>query len=295
MLSFISSFHLTLIRSVQAQSPPTSQVVDRNLGSTPQPLSLLSNYQQYFAILIVLAIIIFSLTYIVWMVRKTIEATGRNPLATKKITFNLLVGSLVAIVVTGISLLIAYLMFTGNPPPPKDLLVPTPTPPMPSIAPVSTHTTNCFTVSLPYKTSYSNLEVKDHSCTLTTTMEEPKGSFTLTLDNLPPHSFFDNPSLTMRRKYPDKYTESPFSHPFFNDAIIFSTSDEIVLFAQFPDSRQLTFAFHQLQPNYPDTITPSILGAIINTIIFPDDPQGQTLKISSSSASVETASPSANP
>ncbi len=269
---------------VSQSSPATPSMPDGQTAASPSLFeNPLEGTRHFLAIGLVALLFVFGFSFLTIAIKKGLEAIGRNPLAARHVKQGLILTSLVAVVVVGAGLTIAYLLFYGNPPSTHSrIVVPTPAPSLPEGTETTVFTTNCLTVSVPFQTAYPKLALKDDRCTLHFSVTKPPGSFTLTYRSKPEHPFDQDPSVTMRRVYLDKYTEFALTHPRFPQILAFKTDTEQTYFLRDPDNHHFELSFHSFQAGYEATITPEIIYVLLDSIKLPQVPREDTLSVNGS-------------
>jgi hypothetical protein len=251
------------------------------------PASLFTNpldgTRHFIAVGLIIATFVLSVALIMIAIKKSLEAIGRNPMAARHVKQSLLLAIVVLLAVIGGGLSVAYFLFYGNPPPNYSrIVVPTPLPRLPEGAETTVYTTNCLTVSVPFKTTYPKLALRENRCTLAFNVTTPPGDVTLTYRSQPEHPFEQDPSVTMRRIYTDKYAEFPFSHPRFPRVLAFKTETEQTYVLRDENDHHFELTFHGFQAGYESMITPEIIYFLIDSIQLPQVPREETLGVNGS-------------
>lgn len=272
-------------RSASATPTPSPQGGNET-RTNPQPTLFtnpLDGTRHFMAVGLVILTFLLSIVLIMIAIKKGLEAIGRNPMAAKHVKQSLLLVSLVLFLIIGVGLGIAYFLFYGNPPPTHTRMVaPTLPPSLPEGTQNNVFTTNCLTVSVPLKTNYPKLQLQDNRCTLSFTVLQPRGNFTLTYRPIPEHLFDQDPSVSMRRVYADKYTEFDMAHPRFARILAFKTNTEQTYFLRDQDDHHFELTFHGFQAGYESEVTPEIIYYLLDSIQLPETPREDTLGVSGS-------------
>lgn len=267
-------------------TPTPSPQGGNETPTNPQPTLFtnpLDGTRHFMAVGLVILTFLLSIVLIMIAIKKGLEAIGRNPMAAKHVKQSLLLVSLVLFLIIGVGLGIAYFLFYGNPPPTHTRMVaPTPPPSLPEGTQNNVFTTNCLTVSVPLKTNYPKLQLQDNRCTLSFTVLQPRGNFTLTYRPIPEHPFDQDPSVSMRRVYADKYTEFDMTHPRFARILAFKTNTEQTYFLRDQDDHHFELSFHGFQAGYESEITPEIIYYLLDSIQLPETPREDTLGVNGS-------------
>lgn len=276
----------SMLTSILSRDTAQTQSIssDQETNNSSSPPSLFSNpldgTRHFIAVGLVIATFVLSVALIMIAIRKSLEAIGRNPMAARHVKQSLFLAILALLAIIGVGLAIAYFLFYGNPPPnPSRMVVPTPPPSLPEGAENTVFTTNCLNVSVPFKTTYPKLALRDDRCTLTFNVTTPPGDFTLTYRSKPEHALEADPSITMRRVYTDKYTEFSFPHPRYPKVLAFRTDTEQTYVLRDQEDHHFELTFHGFQAGYESIITPEILYFLIDSIQLPQTPREETLGV----------------
>lgn len=265
-----------------AQSQSASSDQETNDSSSPPSLfsNPLDGTRHFIAVGLVIATFVLSVALIMIVMKKSLEAIGRNPMAARHVKQSLFLAILALLTIIGVGLAIAYFLYYGNPPPNTSrIVIPTPPPSLPEGAETTVFTTNCLTVSVPFKTTYPKLALRDDRCTLTFNVTTPPGDFTLTYRSKPEHTLEDDPSITMRRVYTDKYAEFTFTHPRYPRVLAFRTETEQTYVLRDQEDHHFELTFHGFQTGYESIITPEIIYFLIDSIQLPQVPREETLGV----------------
>jgi hypothetical protein len=269
--------------SSQRQSISSDQETNDS-SSTPSLFSNpLDGTRHFIAVGLVIVTFVLSVALIMIVMKKSLEAIGRNPMAARHVKQSLFLAILALLAIIGVGLAIAYFLFYGNPPPNTSrIVIPTPPPSLPEGAENTVFTTNCLNVSVPFKTTYPKLALREDRCTLTFNVTTPPGDFTLTYRSQPEHALEADPSITMRRVYTDKYTEFSFSHPRYPRVLAFKTDTEQTYVLRDQEDHHFELTFHGFQAGYESVITPDIIYFLIDSIQLPLTPREETLGVDES-------------
>lgn len=272
-------------QSQQGQPIPSPQEVTAE-GANPSPTLFtnpLDGTRHFIAVGLVVLTFVLSASLIKTATKKSLEAIGRNPMAARHVKQSFVIVSLIFLFILGSGLGIAYFLFYGNPPPTHTRIVaPTPPPSLPEGTQNNVFTTNCLTVSVPLKTNYPKLQLQENRCTLSFTVIQPRGNFTLTYRPIPEHPFDQDPSISMRRVYADKYSEFDLTHPRFARIIAFKTNTEQTYFLRDTEDHHFELSFHGFQEGYESVVTPEIIYYLLDSIQLPQTPREATLGVSGS-------------
>lgn len=269
----------------QGQPIPSPQEVTAE-GANLSPTIFtnpLDSTRHFIAVGLVVLTFVLSASLIKTATKKSLEAIGRNPMAAKHVKQSLILVLLVLLLIISMGLGISYFLFYGNPPPTHTRIVaPTPPPSLPEGTQNNVFTTNCLTVSVPLKTNYPKLQLQDNRCTLSFTVIQPRGNFTLTYRPIPEHPFDQDPSVSMRRAYADKYIEFNLTHPRFARILAFKTNTEQTYFLRDNEDHHFELSFHGFQEGYESVVTPEIIYYLLDSIQLPQAPREDTLGVSGS-------------
>jgi hypothetical protein len=258
----------------------TLPVIQRTAQSTNQA-SLVSlgdfmpSARHFLTALLIIAILVTSFVLLWFVIKFSFAAMGRNPLNSPNIKRSMYTSFLIISLITGMALMVAYFIAKSGP---QELTqaAPTPTPPLPDLPPFESythHTTSCFTVAVPFITSYPKLDNTPNRCKLTFVIDEPfKGEFTLTYDRYPQHELENDPSVILRRRNTHIYQPITVNHPAYPRTVSFQSEDEVTTFLIDPSDGQYILSFHTLSPSFEQYLSPPIINAVIGTIRLSTNP-----------------------